>query len=286
MSSSYESPVLNLGNGYIHGRNKFTAEERVPHYEKAGDKTLKRILGLVVVLLAAELVWFFGISPCMPLKKIEIRGIPGIDEGAVLALAGIGAHSSYMTVNAPAAESALLVIPAVRSARVIKHFPGSLEIILEQRRAAAIALVQDGRRLTPAMIGGDGMVFSVGAYREDELLPLVSGISFDGAFAGMKLPRVYQALFAQLEKLSLEAPELLGAISEIKINQKNYDGFDLTVYPANAGVRVRIGQEINEETIRYMLLMLDVVSSKPGFIDEIDFRTGTASYTVKEAYSG
>ncbi|MDR2181331.1 MAG: cell division protein FtsQ, partial [Treponema sp.] len=138
------------------------------------------------------------------------------------------------------------------------------------------------------MIGGDGMVFSVGreGYREEEILPLVSGISFDGAFAGMKLPRVYQGLFGQLETLAAEAPELLEAISEIRINAKNYDGFDLTVYPAHAGVRVRMGQDISEETLRYMLLMLDVVSSKLDFIDEIDFRTGTASYTVKEAHSG
>jgi hypothetical protein len=35
-----------------------------------------------------------------------------------------------------------------------------------------------------------------------------------------------------------------------------------------------------------MLLMLDVLSAKAELIEELDFRTGTASYTLKEAYSG
>jgi cell division protein FtsQ len=243
---------------------------------------------MIVVILLGELIWLFGISPCMPLSKVEVSGIPGIDEGAVLALAGIGSHSSYMTVNAPAAEQALLALPMIRSARVLRHFPNRVELVLEPRRAAAMAFVDEGKRIFPALIDGDGMVFSVGreGFREKEALPVISGLMLEGAFPGMKLPRIYNSLFMKLETLTREAPELLAAISEIRINSRNYDGYDLTLYPIHGGVKVRVSQDINEETLRYMLLMLDVLSAQSRSIEEIDFRTGTASYRIKEAYSG
>ncbi|MDR0448345.1 MAG: FtsQ-type POTRA domain-containing protein, partial [Treponema sp.] len=93
-----------------------------------GNKKLKFLLAVIVLILGAQLVWFFGLGPCMPFAKITISGISGIDEKAVLALAGIGKHSSYLTVNARSAEKALLALPMIRSAGVIKQFPNRLEI--------------------------------------------------------------------------------------------------------------------------------------------------------------
>jgi cell division protein FtsQ len=271
-----------MSSGYLYG-DELPAQ---PAAHSAGDRKLKRILALIGVILGAELIWLFGISPCMPLSRINVSGIPGIDEAAVLALAGIGSDSSYMSINTKPAEEALLALPLVRSARIIKHFPNRIEIHLERRRPAAMTFASRGERIYPALIDGDGMIYSVGqvGIRKDENLPVISGLILEEVYPGMKLPRIYNAFFARLETLHRDAPELLAAISEIKINHKNYDGFDLTLYPAHKGVRVRVSDDISEETLRYMLLMLDVLSVKSRNIEEIDFRTGTASY--KEAYSG
>ncbi|MDR2470636.1 MAG: FtsQ-type POTRA domain-containing protein [Treponema sp.] len=278
-----------MSSGYAYGG--LGGDFAVPSRGEAaasGDKKLKRILALIALVLGAELVWLFGISPCMPLSRASVSGIPGIDEAAVLALAGIGSHSSYMTVNAQAAEEALMALPLIRSARVLKQFPNRVEIILESRRPAAMVFVSQGERVYPALIDGDGMIFTVGkeGFREDETLPVISGLVLEGVYPGMKLPRIYNGLFSKLEKLARETPELLAVISEIRINSKNYEGYDLTLFPAHRGVRVRVGEDVGEETLRYMLLMLDVLSAKSRGIDEIDFRTGTASYRIKEAYSG
>jgi len=287
-----------VSSGYLYGNEIFrhgVEEDSAARFRRSdsrradsGVQTLKRILTLVAIILGIELIYFFGISPCMPLSRITISGIAGIDEKAVLALAGIGSHSSYMTVNVQAVEQALLSLPLVRSAHVIKHFPKRLEINLEGRRAAAIAFVEAGGRIFPALIGGDGMLIAIGrnGFSGGETLPVVSGLMLEGAYPGMKLPRIYNALFLRLETLARNAPELLAAISEIRINHKNYDGYDLTLYPAHRGVRVRVSEDITEETIRYMFLMLDVLSAKSAGIEEIDFRTGTASYKLKEAHSG
>jgi len=288
-----------MSSGYLYGNGIFRPEADVPDYVQrrrsdAGDQTLKRILIFIGVVLGIELIWLFGISPCMPLARITVSGIPGIDEKAVLAIAGLGSHSSYMTVNVRTAEQALLSLPVVRSARVEKHFPNRVEIHLVRRRAAAIAFVEAAGEIFPALVGGDGMLINIGkeGFRNEETLPVVSGLVLEGVYPGMKLPRIYNELFWRLETLARDAPELLAAISEIRINHKNYDGYDLTLYPAHQGVRVRVAEDITEETIRYMFLMLDVLSvksknnSESANIEEIDFRTGTASYKVKEAHSG
>jgi cell division protein FtsQ len=244
------------------------------------------MLAIIAVVLGAELIWLFGVSPCMPLSRISITGIPGVDEKAVLALAGIGTRTTFMTINVQSAEEALEALPMIRSARVIKRFPNRVEICLESRRAAAIAFVANGERIFPALIDGDGILFNVGkeGFLYNETLPVISGLVLEGAYRGMKLPRMYNKLFSRLETLSLNTPELLSTISEIRINHRSYDGYDLTLYPAHKEVRVRVSDDITEETLRYVLLMLDVLSAKHMGIKEIDFRTGTASY--QEAYSG
>jgi cell division protein FtsQ len=256
-------------------------------YAPLKERILKHALVVVALLLGAELLWLFGIRPCMPFSRLEIHGIPNLDDSFVLAAAGIGRHSSFMTVNRKAAEAALTALPVVKSVKVLKHFPSGLEIVLEPRRAAAIVFVENGGRFKPALIDGNGTVFSVdGEGYGKTALPVVSGLELDRAFPGMKLSRVYGRVFRQLEHIADESPELLSAVSEIRINRKNYDGFDLTVFPAHTPIKVRMGQELTAETIKYMLLMLDVLSVRAEEIEEIDFRTGTASYTIKEAYSG
>jgi cell division protein FtsQ len=179
-----------------------------PQVHSRGDRKLKRILSVITFILGVELVWLFGVSPCMPLSKITISGIPGIDENAVLALAGIGKQSSFLTVNTKSAEEALLALPMVRSARVIKKFPNRVELYLENRRAAAMAFVATGERTFPALIDGEGMIFNVGreGFIQNEQLPVISGLVLEGVYPGMKLPRMYNTLFARLETLTREAP--------------------------------------------------------------------------------
>jgi len=284
-----------MSSGYIYDNGIFRPEIEKPDYirdrERKADtayKRLKTILIFIVVVLGVEMIWLFGVSPCMPLSAITISGIPEIDEAAVLSLAGIGRHSSYMTVNEKAAEQALLAMPAIQTAQVVKHFPNKVEIRLKRRRAAAMVLLERGGSVFPALIGGDGILINIGkdVLTNEKTLPVISGLTLEGLYPGMKLSPIYNSLFGQLETLAEKTPELMAAISEIRVNHKNYKGYDLTLFPAHRGVRVKLSDSINEETLRYMLLMIDVLSGGSDSIREIDFRTGTASYFIKEAQSG
>jgi cell division protein FtsQ len=254
------------------------------------DRWLKVLFILVLILLAAEFIWLFAVKISMPLAAVEVRGIPGLDKAAVLAQGGIDYRSSFMSVKPRMVEKALAEMYQVESARVIKRYPDGLEIILSPRKAVAVSLFSIDRRLFPVYIDKQGMIIRIGNVEEAETpnpeLPLVSGLFTELPDLGSRLPPGFEAFFFRLEQLKVSAPELLGAISEIRINKKAYDGFDLLVYPMYNPIRFRFEAELNEDMLRYMLLMIDVLVSGGVTVDEVDLRTGTASYVVKEASSG
>ncbi|MDR1149210.1 MAG: FtsQ-type POTRA domain-containing protein [Spirochaetaceae bacterium] len=248
------------------------------------EKPLRRILIACSIILAGELIWLFVVSPCMPLSTVDIRGLNGISRIAVLEQAGIDARSSFMSVNAPAAKEALSSMPLIEKVDIVKHFPDAIEIIITNRVPVAVSAAYIGGRTVPVFFDKNGVLFQIGQ-REgmtvDGALPVLSGLVFENIAPGLRLPEFLLPLFTELETLQSNAPELLSTISEIHISKKKYDAYELTVYPVYNPVRIHIGRHINEDNIRYMLLLLDVLNGKGMALDELDFRTDTASYKVR-----
>jgi cell division protein FtsQ len=268
-----------MAEGFVFER---AAPEKYPVRSKM-DRRLKWLLVVLAALLAGELVWVLGVTPCMPFSVIEISGIPDLDRGEALAQAGIGPHSSYMTVDARRAELALNALYQVESARVTKQFPDTIRIALEGRKAVAMALVPVNGAMEPVLFDKYGVVLQIGSGGMEsgvniEALPLISGLVFEDVSLGMKLPAQFQRFLFDLARLNNAAPELLGTISEIQVSRRAYDGFDLALFPVHYPAKVRVGNEITADTIRYMLLLIDMFKKQGVMTDEIDFRTGTASY--------
>jgi cell division protein FtsQ len=250
------------------------------------NKGLKRVILVVSIVLAAELFWLFGISPMMPLSVVEVTGMPGADRAMILSQAGITPRSSYFTVNTAEMEKALGSLYQVESVRVTKRFPDTVRIVLEPSQAVAMSLAAFNGRIYPIFLDKHGVIIKIGDDKQGmaSSMPIISGLVFDQPVLGMKLPAMFASFFDNLDRINAAAPELMGTISEIRINRKTYDGFDLILYPVHNPIRVRVGADLNEETLRYMMLMIDVL--RGANVGEVDFRTGTASYTLKEASSG
>jgi cell division protein FtsQ len=275
-----------MSEDYIYIEEPPVAEAAI---SRGFDKWLRRLIVIISVILGAELLWLFVITPMMPLSVVDVSGIPGIDRMAVLARAGISAASSYMTVDAAAAEKALAGMYQIESARVVKHYPDTVRIILSPRKAAALSLAVVDGRVRPLYLDKFGVLIRIGDQGEGlpvPALPLISGLVFEQPVLGMRLPPLFEPFLAKLDQVNRNSPELLAAISEIRINKKPYDGFDLVLYPIHNPVRFRLDAELNEDMLRYMILMIDVFANQGVDAEEVDLRTGTASYTLKEASSG
>jgi len=252
------------------------------------DKLLKLFIAAAFLVLLGALIWLIGIAPFMPFSQIEITGYSGLAQEEIFAAAGITTSSSYISTNVKSVERALMSIPAVQSARVFRQFPGKLLIVLTGRRPVGFTLASLNGRSIPVFFDSQGVVFRIGADRNAEPLPpavpAVSGLVIEDLFLGMRLPAVFLSLFRQLEQIAASAPELLGAVSEVRINQKPFDGFDLIVFPAHGKIKVRLN-ELNEDALRYTLLIVDVLASEDPGIEMLDFRSSIASYIPKEASS-
>jgi cell division protein FtsQ len=260
-----------------------------PEVSQNFGKGLKRLLIIAAVILGAEGIWLFVVSPCMPFSTIEVNTFPGLDRDSALALAGIGEGASFMTVNAGAVEKVLGGHYLVESVRVTKHFPDRLRIYLTPRQAVAFSLAVVSGRALPVYFDREGVIFQIGGRDEDRAsssLPILSGLVFEQPALGMQLPAAFGSLLGDLEKIERISPDLMRGVSEIRINRKPFDGFDLILYPLHNPVKVRLNNNITEDTLRYVLLFLDVLAEEGLRPDEIDFRSGVASYTVKEAPSG
>ena len=253
------------------------------------EKNLKRLLVIAAIVLIAEIIWLFGVSPCIPLSTVEVKGFPGFDGAAVLQYAGISDKASFVSINAGEVEKNIGAHYLVESVRVVKRFPDRLSIYLQPRKAVALSMAVINGRQLPVYFDKHGVVFKIGNSGGGEQpsgIPVISGLIFTDAKLGMRLPVALAPLLSELALIGEQSPVLLEAISEIRINRKPFDGFDLVLYPMHNPVRVLLGSSISEETLRYVLVMLDVFKTKTMQPAEIDFRSIISPYSVKEVPSG
>ncbi|MDR0722238.1 MAG: FtsQ-type POTRA domain-containing protein [Treponema sp.] len=254
------------------------------------EKALKWIIIVIVAIIGGELLLLLVVNPCLPLSRIEVTGMPELDVAMVLKQAGITRRSSYISVNSRRAEAYLKALSTVASAKVIKGFPNSVRIVLEGRKAVALSFVMVNGKVYPVFFDHRGVVFKIGYEAQETAaslsIPIITGLLTEQPFVGMQLPLMPRALLSNLARIQEAAPELLAAISEITLTRKAFDSYDVILYPVHNPVRIRLGSDLNESMLRYVLLVVDVCVSKGAKIEEIDFRTGTASYTIKGASSG
>lgn len=243
------------------------------------EKPLRVFITIALLCLCVKLVWLLGITPFRPFNRIDISGYAGIDRSIILQKAGITSSLSFFTANVTLMEEALMGLGIFETVRVFKHFPSRLLIVLDERNAVAQALATIDGRTVPVLLDRQGVVFGIGDFNPalSAALPVISGIVIEEPFPGMRLPALFIPLFAELDKIMLSTPELLRAVSELRVNRRLFDGYDLTLYPVHGRTRVRLS-ELNEDLLRYTFLMLDVLTSNPNNIGTLDFRSGIASY--------
>jgi cell division protein FtsQ len=246
------------------------------------EKGLKRLLIIAGIIFAAELIWLLGISPFIPFSTVEVHGFSDFSRSQILYLGGIDDNSSYFSTNVNLVKERLSSNILVESAVVMKRFPDKLSIYLNPRNPVAVTLVNTNIGQAMMYIDRHGVIykFEEEASMEKTDIPVISGI--ENAQLNMQLPTALVPLMNNLGDISLSSPELLSAISEIRLERKAWDGYDLVLFPVHSPIKVRVENNLTEEGLRYMLLMLNVFERDNNRPQEIDFRSGMGSYKIKE----
>lgn len=244
---------------------------------------LKMLVGLLALFLALEIVFYLVLVPANAYIRIEIRGTESVGMDELCSIAGISGNEKWLRFDTALAASRLAANPLFETVTVSKHFPDTVSISVTERHAVAFAYGSRDGRTVPVEIDRNGVAFRIAGNDLDTSLPLITGPQFDNPIAGQRLNPALKPLLAQIETMEQEKPLLLASLSEIKIEEKAFGGYDLVLYPVHTPVRVRTDKALNEDAIQYMMLVLDVIGGLNLDIDEIDIRAGTVAYKVKGA---
>jgi cell division protein FtsQ len=255
--------------------------EEIRHSEDWKPFALKVSIGLLVFFLVAEFAFYMIVVPMTSRIRLTVSGSTTIGYDELCSAAGISGSEKWISFNTANVASRLAANPLFESVMVEKKFPDTVCVTVKERVPVAVTFGTINGRTVPIEIDQSGIAFRIGALPENNNLPLVTGITFENPVPGMRLNAQLKSLFSQLSDLESRKSLLLASISEIKIVQKTYGGYDLVVYPVHTPVRVRTDKALNEDALQYMMLVLDVVKDMKLAVDEIDIRAGTVAYRVK-----
>ncbi len=258
---------------------------KVSRGEQILNRFLWSIIILLIVFLIAELLFHFVISPGLIVKKIIVKSDLHLSEPEVLSIAGITEKEYYFSLNPEEIQSNLNAYPLVKRSVVEKVFPGTLKLTIYGRDPLVIAFAEgDKGRSVPVAIDEDGVVFQIGSGITNWDLPVISGLKFKDLNAGMELPEILNAFFADMKTLKGSYPELFRLISEVRIIPRGGTGYELLLCPLVYSIKVRFGSSISARNLKSAIMILDLLE-KQGLADrvkELDFRTGEIVYRIKE----
>ena len=112
-------------------------------------------------------------------------------------------------------------------------------------------------------------------------VPIVSGLPVEYMSKGMRIPSKYRPLIDQITKISELPQKYFASISEICVLPKEYGNYELALIPSQSKVKVLTDRALNEDALKYMMIVLDVVNQIGTDVSEVDLRYGSVSYRKK-----
>ena len=251
---------------------------------KRSNRGLLAAMALLLLVVLGEAAFHFLVAPNLRIEHINLSCDSPLGREALLRQAGLDGRAYFFSLDPVQVKRDLEAWPPVRAAVVEKIFPDTLRVHVQARVPVALALWggPDGQR--PLAIDELGVVFSEGLPAAGETLPVLSGLRFEGQALGARLPGRLVEFLAGLHELKSSEPALFGYFSEFQIRTRDQGGFDLVGYPAAHRVPVRFAAELDQETLRMAIMVLDVMKKEHILerVAELDFRSGEVVYRLKE----
>ncbi len=249
--------------------------------------TIAKVVVLVLIaLLALEAVFYTMVIPCLAPVKVEFSGLKTMDSRLLMEkLEGMGTVT-WIEFDSGRAVDALSSFSCIESVSVDKVFPDKVLISIKERQPVAKTIINVNGRSTTVQISENGVLFkNTASVSSDSNIPLVSGLPVEGMQLGMRFPSKFRPLMAQIASIGSLPQKYFSAISEIQVLQKEYGNYELVLYPvqnqSHNHIRVLADRSLNEDALKRMLVILDVVNSIELRVSEIDLRYGSISYKAE-----
>ena len=270
------------------GKRRVSAREKthVKEEKKDGKVVFFKVIAILfMIFLGIEAVIYAFLVPCFGIPRVEYKGLETISSDLLEEKLEPMATDSWNKFNPSRAVALLSTVSGIESVSVDKKFPDQVVISVKERVAVANSIVFENGRSKSVQIDENGVVFTANsdALAQDTSIPLVTGIPSENLVEGMRLPSKYRVLMEQISQIRSLPQKYFAVISEIQIVPKEFGNYELALYPAFSKVRVLTDPQLNEDAIKCMMVVLDVVNSIEADVSEVDLRYGSVSYKKNRA---
>ena len=264
----------------------FLSEE----YEGGDSKAEKKIKFIKVIFcvlcfaLLCELVIYKYIMPSFSSPKVTVTGQKDYSAEEIARMLLPMNSSTWFDFDVEQAVSLLSSEAGIEHVSVEKRFPDKIFVNVEEREPVAVTFVMENGRTSPVQIDKNGVLFpgkKNASANPDVILPIISGLPVEYMSKGMRIPVKYRPLIDQIAKINEMPQRYFASVSEICVLPKDSGNYELALIPSQSKVKVLTDRALNEDALKYMLVVLDVVNQIGSDVSTVDLRYGSVSYITR-----
>ena len=246
-------------------------------------KVIKILFCVLCLLLIGELVVYKYVMPCFSSPKVTVSGQAAYSAEEIARMLLPMESSNWLDFDVNQAVAIISSEAGIEHVAVEKKFPDKILINLEERKPVAVTLVVENGKTSAMQIDKNGVLFPgrMNAISDTNEVPIVSGLPVEYMSKGMRIPSKYRPLIDQITKISDLPQKYFAGISEICVLPKEYGNYELALIPSQSKVKVLTDRALNEDALKYMMIVLDVVNQIGTDVSEVDLRYGSVSYRKK-----
>ncbi|MCR5187813.1 MAG: FtsQ-type POTRA domain-containing protein [Treponema sp.] len=243
-------------------------------------RVIKILFCILCLFLIGELVVYKYVMPCFSSPKVTVAGQAAYSAEEIARMLLPMESSNWLDFDVNQAVAIISSEAGIDHVSVEKKFPDKILINLEERKPVAVTLVVENGKTSAMQIDKNGVLFPGKANITSDVdeVPIVSGLPVEYMSKGMRIPSKYRPLIDQITKISALPQKYFASISEICVLPKEYGNYELALIPSQSKVKVLTDRALNEDALKYMMIVLDVVNQIGTDVSEVDLRYGSVSY--------
>ena len=246
-------------------------------------KIVKAIFGVLCFFLVAELVIYKYVMPVFSSPKVTVSGQNRYTAEEIAEKLLPMNSTNWANFNVSEAVAILSSEPGIDNVMVEKKFPDRIYINVVEREPVAITFIVDDGYTNPVQIDKNGVLFPVKDHDgvDSNVIPIISGLPVEHMSGGMRIPSKYRPLIDQIYKIGSQKNNYFAGISEICVLPKDTGNYELALIPSQSKIKVLTDRSLNEDALKYMMVVLDVVNKIGADVSEIDLRYGSVSCKIR-----
>ena len=264
----------------------FLSEDMDSSSEKNTEKKIKFIKTIFCILcfaLLCELVIYKYVMPSFSSPKVTVTGQKDYSAEEIARLLLPMNANSWFDFDVDQAVAILSSEAGIDHVIVEKRFPDKIFVNVSEREPVAVTFVMDKGSTKPVQIDKNGVLFpGKNNPAAEAALPIVSGLPVEYMSKGMRIPSKYRPLIDQISKISELPQHYFASVSEMCVLPKDSGNYELALIPSQSKVKVLTDRALNEDALKYMLVVLDVVNQiGTDEVAAVDLRYGSVSYITR-----